>query len=99
MITDALTMETADAAQSMPGLPLSELMINISIVEDDAKLRDTMARYLSAQPGMRCASKYPNAEAALADLPRVQPHVVLMDINLPGMSGIECVARLHREVP
>jgi DNA-binding NarL/FixJ family response regulator len=74
-------------------------MINVSLVEDDAKLRATLARYLTGQPGFRCVSTYPNAEAALADIPRVVPDVVLMDINLPGMSGIECVSRLRATMP
>ena len=80
-------------------MQLAEVMINVSIVEDDAKLRATLERYLTAQPGFRCASVYPNAEAALADLPKVKPHVVLMDINLPGLNGIECVARLRQQMP
>lgn len=78
---------------------LAEAMINVSIVEDDAKLRATLERYLMTQPGFRCVSVYPNAEAALAGIPKVNPHVVLMDINLPGMNGIECVARLRHSVP
>jgi len=74
-------------------------MINVAIVEDDGKLRETLKRYLSAQPGFRCASTYPDAELALSDLPRVEPDVVLMDINLPGMSGIECVGKLRAAMP
>ena len=74
-------------------------MINVSIVEDDAKLRATLMRYLESQPGLSCVSAYGNAEAALADIPKVRPHVVLMDINLPGMTGIECVAKLRQAVP
>lgn len=74
-------------------------MINVSIVEDDAKLRETLVRYLTAQPSFRCASSYPNAEAALAGIPGVRPDVVLMDINLPGMNGIECVSRLRQKLP
>jgi DNA-binding NarL/FixJ family response regulator len=74
-------------------------MINVAIVEDDAKLRETLKRYLTAQPGFRCASAYPNAELALSGLPHVLPDVVLMDINLPGMDGIECVARLRAMIP
>lgn len=74
-------------------------MINVSIVEDDAKLRETLVRYLTAQPGFRCASNYPNAEAALAGIPEMHPDVVLMDINLPGMDGIECVSRLREKLP
>jgi len=78
---------------------LADAMINVSIVEDDAKLRVTLERYLMTQPGFRCVSVYPNAEAALAGIPKVNPHVVLMDINLPGMNGIECVARLRHSLP
>lgn len=74
-------------------------MINVSIVEDDAKLRETLERYLTAQTGFRCASTYPSAEAALAGLPGIRPDVVLMDINLPGMDGIECVIKLRTAMP
>ncbi|HWY78515.1 MAG TPA: response regulator transcription factor [Verrucomicrobiae bacterium] len=74
-------------------------MINVAIVEDDAKLRETLKRYLTAQPGFRCASAYPNAELALSGLPHVQPDVVLMDINLPGMNGIDCVSKLRATIP
>ncbi len=74
-------------------------MIKVSIVEDDAKLRETLVRYFAGQTGFRCLKAYPNAEAALADIPLHPPDVVLMDINLPGMSGIDCVPRLRRAVP
>lgn len=79
--------------------PFSETMITVSIVEDDAKLRETLMRYFSGQGGFSCLRAYPDAESALADLPDNPPDVVLMDINLPGMNGIECVERLHRKVP
>jgi DNA-binding NarL/FixJ family response regulator len=97
----AATLTFTGAAHLLTGAPDKAIpdMITVSIVEDDAKLRETLARYLTAQPGIRCASTYPNAEAALADLPRVLPDVVLMDINLPGMNGIECVTRLRAAVP
>jgi DNA-binding NarL/FixJ family response regulator len=74
-------------------------MIKVSIVEDDAKLRETMSRYLAGQPGFQCLCTYPDAETALAEIPKNPPDVVLMDINLPGMSGIECVPRLHAAMP
>src|SRR6266705_3596018 len=78
---------------------LNPVMIKVSIVEDDAKLRETLVRYFAGQSGFRCVKAYPNAEDALAGLPKNLPDVVLMDINLPGMSGIECVARLRQAVP
>jgi len=74
-------------------------MIKVSIVEDDTMLRETLIRYFAGQSGFRCQMAYPNAEAALEDIPKNPPDVVLMDINLPGMSGIDCVARLHAAMP
>lgn len=91
--------ESFNATESLPGALSYNLMINVSIVEDDTKLRATLMRYLESQPGLSCASAYGNAEVALAAIPKVRPHVVLMDINLPGMSGIECVARLRQAMP
>ena len=82
-----------------PVAVLESTMIKVSIVEDDAKLRETLVRYFAGQPGYRCLKAYANAEAALADLPLHLPDVVLMDINLPGMSGIECVAKLRKVTP
>jgi DNA-binding NarL/FixJ family response regulator len=87
------------AAAANLALAPDKSMINVAIVEDDAKLRETLDRYLTAQAGFRCARTYPNAELALADLPRLRPDVVLMDINLPGMNGIECVAKLRAAMP
>ncbi len=99
MLTPVTIQEPIDAEMDLAELWKAERMINVSIVEDDAKLRETLERYLTAQPGFHCASTYPNAEVALTDLPRVCPHVVLMDINLPGMNGIECVVRLRKDLP
>jgi DNA-binding NarL/FixJ family response regulator len=100
MSYNAPTHPTLGAVVATPqAILLAEVMINVSIVEDDAKLRGTLERYLSAQPGFQCASVYPNAEAALAGLPKVNPHVVLMDINLPGINGIECVSKLRQKMP
>jgi len=99
MLEFAPTLWSAPAETKPPGRSPDKTMINVSIVEDDAKLRETLVRYLAAQPGFRCVSAYGNAEAALTDVPGVQPHVVLMDINLPGMNGIECVARLRQAAP
>src|SRR5262245_17904749 len=72
--------------------------ITVSIVEDNEALRDTLARYVTTR-GFRCVSAHGSAEAALQELPRFNPHVVLMDINLPRKNGIECVAELKALAP
>ncbi len=68
--------------------------ITVCIVEDDQRVRESLAELVSRTSGFECLSHYPTAEAALADIPERKPQVVLMDINLPGMSGIDCVAKL-----
>ena len=73
--------------------------ITVSIVEDNDKLRGTLARLVERSEGFRCLSQYPNAEDALKDLPKIRPDVVLMDINLPGMNGVECVRQLKQLIP
>ena len=73
--------------------------ISVSIVEDNDKLRGTLARVLNRAEGFQCASQYGSAEDALKDLPQIRPDVVLMDINLPGMNGVECVRQLKMLLP
>jgi DNA-binding NarL/FixJ family response regulator len=80
------------------GIRNLDVDITVSIVEDNEALRDTLARYVTT-PGFRCVSAHGSAEAALRELPRVKPHVVLMDINLPRKNGIECVAELKTLAP
>ena len=75
------------------------MSISVSIVEDNDKLRATLARVLNRAEGFRCLSQYANAEDALKDLPQVRPDVVLMDINLPGMNGVQCVRQLKTLLP
>ena len=73
--------------------------ITVAIVEDNDKLRATLARVLNRSPGFQCVSDYQNAEDALREIPKVSPNVVLMDINLPGMNGVECVRQLKAANP
>jgi DNA-binding NarL/FixJ family response regulator len=73
--------------------------ITVSIVEDNDQLRGTLARVISRAEGFRCVSHYGSAEAALASLLNDAPEVVLMDINLPGMNGVECVRQLKGLAP
>lgn len=73
--------------------------IKVSIVDDEADLRENIAGYVSAAKGFRCLGLYCNAREALAGIPKEKPDVVLMDINLGGMSGIECVRLLKPHIP
>ncbi len=73
--------------------------ITVSIVEDSDQLRNTLARVLNRAEGFECVSTYGSAEAALEDLPQKKPNAVLMDINLPGMNGVECTRKLKQAVP
>lgn len=77
----------------------NEVSIVVSIVEDDAPARGILADWIHRAPGFRCVSRHSSGEAAVAALPAEKPAVVLMDINLPGMSGIECVRRLKPLLP
>ena len=73
--------------------------ITVSLVEDNDQLRGTLARVISRADGFQCLSQYANAEAALEGLPKEKPDVVLMDINLPGQNGVECVRQLKQLAP
>jgi DNA-binding NarL/FixJ family response regulator len=73
--------------------------ITVAIVEDNEQLRGTLARVLNRADGVRCVSQYAEAESALQGIPKDTPDVVLMDINLPGMNGVECVRRLKQIAP
>ena len=74
-------------------------MISISIVDDEKELRESIATFINGSPGFRCISAYGSAKAALQGLPGDRPDVVLMDINMAGMTGIECVAQLKELMP
>jgi DNA-binding NarL/FixJ family response regulator len=74
-------------------------MITVAIVDDEKELRQSIATFVNGSPGFRCLSTYSSAEAALKGLPSDNPEVVLMDINLGGMNGIECVERLKLVAP
>ena len=74
-------------------------MISVSIVDDEKKLCKSIATFLNGSTGFRCVSIYGSAEAALKHLPSDRPDVVLMDINMAGMDGIECVRRLKILAP
>jgi DNA-binding NarL/FixJ family response regulator len=76
-----------------------DAMISFSIVDDDKNLRQSIANFVNRSDGFRCVSSFGSGEAALKRLPAEQPDVVLMDINMAGMNGIECAQRLKTVAP
>jgi DNA-binding NarL/FixJ family response regulator len=73
--------------------------ITVSIIEDDVPAREILADWVRRAEGFQCVSEHDDAESALETLPREKPAVVLVDINLPGMNGIECIRRLKPVLP
>lgn len=73
--------------------------IRVAVVEDRPEDRESLVRLLERSPGVTCVAACVCAAEALEILPRVAPEVVLMDIQLPGMSGIDCIAKLKRVLP
>jgi DNA-binding NarL/FixJ family response regulator len=72
---------------------------SVVIVEDDRGLRDQIRRILETAEDIRCLGAFPSAEEALPQILEKNPDVVLMDIKLPGMSGIQCVAEIKKTRP
>lgn len=79
--------------------PDAGLMTKVAIVEDNPTLRQYLAELIGATPGYRCVRACASAEEALIEIPKDQPDVVLMDIHLPGESGIACTSRLRAKMP
>jgi len=74
-------------------------IISVAIVEDNHDIRTAMELLINGSDGYACIGTFNNAEAALEKIPQLMPSVVLMDFNLPGMNGIECIARLKGDFP
>lgn len=73
--------------------------VTIAVVEDNSTMREGLRMMLDATPGFACVGAFADAESALRELPSSKPDVVLMDVNLPAISGIECVRRLRAQLP
>jgi DNA-binding NarL/FixJ family response regulator len=71
--------------------------ISVSIVEDLKDIREHVKRVVDEADGFICLSIYSNAEDAITEIPALQPDIVLMDINLPGMSGIDCILKIKEQ--
>ena len=73
--------------------------IKVAIVDDDEGIRHSLSTLLHRAPGYKLVGEYANAETALKEIPQARPDVVLMDINLPGMKGYDCVRQLKAAEP
>ena len=75
------------------------MQIKVAIVDDDEGIRGSLAALIRRGTAFRLAGEYPDAESALREIPSHPPDVVLMDINLPGIKGVECVRQLKAQLP
>jgi DNA-binding NarL/FixJ family response regulator len=76
-----------------------KMKITVCVVEDDPELRESISSFIEGSPGFTCLGAFRTGEEALKAIPALAPAVVLMDINLPGISGIQCVKRLKEKMP
>lgn len=84
-------MNRTDNRQQVP--------VGVVIIEDDAWMRENLEREINCSQSLRCLKTYRTAEEALRDIAGDRPDVVIVDINLPGMDGVECVRHLKAIVP
>src|SRR5436853_5151823 len=75
------------------------MSISLAIVEDLDEVREGLQQFISLNPEFKVLDTFKTAEEALYDLPRLQPNIVIMDISLPGMSGIECIRQVKNKIP
>jgi len=75
------------------------MQIKVAIVDDDEGIRTSRATLIRRAPSMKLTGDYPDGETALKEIPRNPPDVVLMDINMPGIKGPECIRLLKAQLP
>ncbi|MFO1475955.1 MAG: response regulator transcription factor [Verrucomicrobiota bacterium] len=75
------------------------MQIKVAIVEDDEGIRSSLATLIRRASSLQFFGEYPDAETAIKEVPKRVPDVVLMDINLPGLNGVECVRQLKSALP
>src|ERR1017187_7250677 len=79
--------------------PIHNMQIKVAIVDDDEGIRSSLSVLIKRAAGFKLTGEYANGETALKEIPKNLPDVVLMDINLPGMKGYECVRQLKAAHP
>ena len=75
------------------------MSISLAIVEDLSEVREGLNQFLSLNPEFKVLDTFKTAEEALYEIPRLKPDIVIMDINLPGMNGIECIRQVKSKSP
>jgi DNA-binding NarL/FixJ family response regulator len=78
---------------------MTRTTISVALVEDDPAIRQMVAERLASANGFVCVGEFARVNAAIAGLPALKPHVVLVDINLAGQSGIDCIRTLKPSMP
>jgi DNA-binding NarL/FixJ family response regulator len=73
--------------------------ITLAIVEDLDEVRDGLKNFISLSQEFKILDTFKTAEEAIHDLPKIKPDIVIMDINLPGMNGIECIKQIKAKTP
>lgn len=81
------------------GKSLTSMALKVSIVDDDEGIRSSLAGLIRRAPALELLGEYSNAETAVSEIPSRPPDVLLMDINLPGMNGVDCVRQLKAALP
>lgn len=98
-----MTPPNASLSESLPArppaAPKSRGPLKVALVEDQPKVRDSWIRLINSFPDFKCVCACASGEEALRVIPQEKPDVILMDIFLPRMSGIECTVRLKEEMP
>jgi DNA-binding NarL/FixJ family response regulator len=89
-------MKTSAETSGKKSKPMN---IRVVIVEDNNRVRGSLARLIELTDGFESVGEYASGEDALAALPKLKPDVVLMDINLPGINGVDCVRQLKPVLP
>jgi DNA-binding NarL/FixJ family response regulator len=79
--------------------PAQSDTISVTVVEDDDSIRNILKSWFEEAHGFTCAGVFPDVESALPRIPQIKPDVAVVDINLPGLSGIECVRQLKALLP
>jgi len=75
------------------------MSISLAIVEDLDEVREGLMQFISLNSEFRVLDTFKTAEEAIYDLPRLQPDIVIMDINLPGLNGIDCITEVKKKLP